>query len=338
MGVLSIPEHILTCLTAARRIIITAHEKPDGDAIGAALGLWHLLSRAGCPAVVAGVADVRPRLSFLAGLDSVVAAEALSAEEGDVLVVLDSGALDRIPAPLAALAGSMPTVCIDHHKSNTGFGQICWVDGAASSTGEMVWRLAQQAGWVLTREAAECLWVAIVTDTGRFAYDNTSGETLRVAAELVERGPVRTAAINDALYCHAPLRVLRLRQRAMASLQMLGEGIVAIVGIAQQDLNEMGCTLADTEDFVELPREIEGVEVAVFLYESDAGTTRVSMRTRGEHDAAALCAHFGGGGHARAAGCTVGAPLGAAREQIEQLLSAHVRCMSPASVNHTTNG
>ena len=324
MAVSAPPNTIVTHLEQAPRIVITAHEKPDGDAVGAALGLWHLLRAAGRPAVVAGLEGARPRLRFLPGLAQNVAAEAVAVEPGDLLVVLDSGALDRIPPPLAALAETVRTVCIDHHKSNLGFGDVAWVDGAASSTGEMIWRLAQSAGWPLTPEAAECLWVAIVTDTGRFAYENTSGATLRAAAELVEQGAVRTAWINDQLYCHAPLRVLRLQQRAMEGLQMVGEGRVAIVGTGPSDLTALGCTLADTEDFVELPREIEGVEIAVFMYETAQETTRVSMRTRGEHDAAALCAVFGGGGHMRAAGCTIGAKLDTAREQLVEHLKLHL--------------
>jgi len=173
----------------------------------------------------------------------------------------------------------------------------------------MVWRLLCRAGWPITRGVAEALWVGVATDTGRFAYDNVTPETLRCAAALVERG-VRTSFVNDQVYGNIPERRLRLQARAIESLERSQDGRVAMIYLTQVDFDACGATNFDTENFVDLARFVEGVQIAAFLYAGEGGkVTRVSLRMEPPYDAGEFCLRYGGGGHARAAGATLGSPL-----------------------------
>jgi phosphoesterase RecJ-like protein len=182
----------------------------------------------------------------------------------------------------------------------------------------MIWRLARQAGWKLNRRIAEALWVALITDTGRFAYESTSSATMTCAADLLAHG-VRTAWLNEEIYTLFDWRVLQLRKRAYGTLESWQEGRVTVVSLAHGDFAATGCTKADAEDIIEIPRAVRGSQVALFLYETEpqATVTRVSIRTRPPLDAIALAKRYGGGGHHRAAGATVPGTLAAARADLQ---------------------
>jgi bifunctional oligoribonuclease and PAP phosphatase NrnA len=313
---------ILERLRAAKRIVVTAHIRPDGDALGSALALAGLLRKQGKTVQVAldraeiGVAGV------LEGVDDLVPTTAAD-PRADLLVVVDCGAKNRMPEALIRWVGRLPTINIDHHPTNTRFGDLRWIDSHASSTGEMIWRLAQQAGWVLDRKLAEALWVALITDTGRFAYESTSAETLRCAADLLGYG-VRTAWLNEQIYTQFDWKVVQLRKRAYDSLEAWQDGCVTVVSLTYDDFTATGCTKADAEDIIEIPRSVRGSQIALFLYETepDATVTRVSIRTRPPLDAIVLARHYGGGGHHRAAGATVPGNLAAARADLQRVAFA----------------
>jgi len=224
---------------------------------------------------------------------------------------------------LQPLLDVLPSVSIDHHKTNPGFGSVSYVDPAASSTAELVWRVARQADWPLDQDTATALWVGVVTDTGRFAYDNTAPETLEFAADLLRRGRVATAAVNDQVYGNISEAQLRLQARAIDSLQLSPDGRVALMSLALSDYTDCGASVLDSENFVNLPRALRGVEVAGLLYESDhVGQTRLSLRSLPPWDASLFCARYSGGGHARAAGATLEMEIARARLLILQELTA----------------
>lgn len=312
---------VIAALDVPGRIVVTAHARPDGDALGAALALGRSLAQRGRDAVVALARDEIGAPAILEGVDALVAPVAI--EQAERLVCVDCGSIERLPEPLRVLVGRVPVVNIDHHPTNTCFGTVNWIDASCSSCGEMVWRLLRQAGWPLDRAIAEALWVAVVTDTGRFAHDSTRPATLRCGAELLRHG-VRTAWINDCLYGQFAERVLRLKARAYAGLETWAGGRAAVVSLTQADFDATGCTRADAEDIIEIPRSLRGSTVALFFYEAggDAHATRLSIRTREPLDATVLAALYGGGGHRRAAGCTVPLPMAEARRQVRERVEA----------------
>jgi phosphoesterase RecJ-like protein len=299
-------------IEGAGRIVVSGHARPDGDALGAALALGRCLAAAGRDAIVAGRPEELGAAGFLDGCAALVRPEE-AASGASLLVAVDCGDVERLPEPLRPLSGRIEVVNIDHHPTNARFGTWNWVDPAASSCGEMVWRLVRRAGWPLDRSAAEALWVAVVTDTGRFAYDSTRPATLRCAADLLRCG-VRTSWINDRLYGQFERRVLELRRRAYDTLEVWAGGLVACVTLTARDFAETGCSRADAEDVVDIPRSLRGSLGSLFFYEAgEPGTTRVSIRARPPLDATVLAMPFGGGGHRGAAGCTVDAPLADAK-------------------------
>jgi phosphoesterase RecJ-like protein len=231
--------------------------------------------------------------------------------------------MDRLPEPLRPRAASARILNIDHHATNTRYGETNWVDARASCAGEMVWKLARKMKWPLDRASAEALWVALVTDTGRFAHDHTRPATLRFGADLLRHG-VRTSFIDDRLYNLTNAGTMALRQRAYASLETWFDGRVALITLAREDFNETQTTKADAEDFVEIPRSLDTARVALFFYQNESPgveTTYVSIRARAPFDAARLAARFNGGGHLRAAGCNLEMPVADAKRAVQHALS-----------------
>jgi nanoRNase/pAp phosphatase (c-di-AMP/oligoRNAs hydrolase)/lysophospholipase L1-like esterase len=320
-----VPEDLVAALAGAKRVVVLSHVKPDGDAFGSALGLVGYLRAAGHAAISVGLEPVPQTYAFLEGIGSIVPAERYEPADGDVVAICDCGALDRIPAALREVAARLPSVCIDHHKTNSGFAGPAYIDPAASSASELVWRIGRRAGWPLDAPTAEALWVGLVTDTGRFAYDCTSPATLRCAADVLERGGVRTAVINELVYGQVSEAQLRLQARAIGSLVRSDDGRVAVICLTQDDYVACATTSVDSENFVDIARSIRGVNVAAFLYAGEGGrVSRLSLRSLPPHDASDFCQKRGGGGHARAAGATLPMPVPEARTQVLKDLEAWI--------------
>ena len=197
------------------------------------------------------------------------------------------------------------------------FGDVQIVDPDASSAGELVWRLAKWMEWKLDRSVAEALWVAMITDSGRFAYDSTRPGTLRAAGDILKHG-VRTAYINDIIYGTFSLKAIELKRIAWRSLHIWKNRKVAEVTLTRDDFRAVRGTKAEAEDIIEIPRSVARNEIALFFYQIPDRTkeTRCSIRTRGDWDATALAAKFGGGGHLKAAGCTIKATMNAAKRMM----------------------
>jgi phosphoesterase RecJ-like protein len=313
---------LLPFLQTPGRKLLTGHMRPDGDAMGATLALAHCLVQQGQDAIVAAEPADLGLVRFLEGSEAVVTPAAAAAMDIASIISLDCGTAQRLPEPLHPLLARLPVANIDHHRTNTRFGQINWIDAQAGSTSEMIWRLLRQARWPLDRISAEALWVGVVTDTGRFAYDQTSPRTLRCGADLLRFG-VRTAWINDRLYGSFDQKVLELKRRAFQTLEYWLEGRAAAITLTREDFAATGCTKTDAEDIIEIPRSLRNNVVALFFYQSgNEQSTRLSIRTRDPLDATLLALRYGGGGHARAAGCTIPAPLAAAKQEVQQLVAA----------------
>ena len=302
----------------AKSILISGHLSPDGDSLGSMIALSRMLRAAGKQAVA--TADVRAlgKPGFLEGVKDLVPLKKLKNAKFDLFIYVDASSPDRLPPEVRPFAEKLPTVTIDHHATSTPSG-ISILDASASSAGELVWQFAKWMEWEIDTASAEALWVAIVTDTGRFAYDSVKPGTMRAATDLLKRG-VRTSFINDILFNSFPMKAMELKRRAWRSLHVWKNRKVAEVTLSRDDFREVRGTKAEAEDVIEIPRSVAGNQIALFFYQIPDRTKeiRVSIRTRAMFDATALAKQFGGGGHVRAAGCTVKGSMAAAKRQIRK--------------------
>ena len=313
-------------IAGAKRILISGHLSPDGDALGSMLALARLLNAAGHQAFATADLNALGKLSFLDGVDALIPVRKLKRQRFDLFIAVDCGSFERMPPEVRPVAEKLPTICIDHHVTNTDFGDVSIVDPKASSTGEVIWRFAKWNEWKLDRASAEALWVAMITDSGRFAYDSTSPGTLRAAGDLLKYH-VRTAYINDIIYCEFSRKAIELKRIAWRSLHVWKNRKVAEVTLTRDDFRSVRGTKADVEDVIEIPRSVAKNEIALFFYQIPDRTkeTRCSIRTRGAWDATVLAAKFGGGGHIKAAGCTIKSPLAAAKRKMRSAVKEMIR-------------
>ena len=306
-------------IAASKRILVSGHLSPDGDSLGSMLALAQLLRNAGYEAYATADLNALGKPGFLEGVKDLIPVRKLKRQKRfDLFIAVDCASFERMPPEVRPVAEKLPKICIDHHVTNDGsFADVSIVDSKASSTGEIIWRIARWNEWNLDTAIAEALWVAIVTDSGRFAYDSTKPGTMRAAGDLLKHG-VRTALINDILYGTFPKKAIELKRIAWRSLHIWKNRKVAEVTLTRDDFREVRGTKADAEDIIEIPRSVARNEIALFFYQIPDRTkeTRCSIRTRGNWDATVLAGKFGGGGHVKAAGCTIKASMGAAKRQM----------------------
>lgn len=306
-------------IAASKRILVSGHLSPDGDSLGSMLALARLLRNAGYEASATADLNALGKPGFLEGVKDLIPVRKLKRQKRfDLFIAVDCASFERMPPEVRPVAEKLPKICIDHHVTNDGsFADVSIVDSKASSTGEIIWRIARWNEWNLDTAIAEALWVAIVTDSGRFAYDSTKPGTMRAAGDLLKHG-VRTALINDILYGTFPKKAIELKRIAWRSLHIWKNRKVAEVTLTRDDFREVRGTKADAEDIIEIPRSVARNEIALFFYQIPDRTkeTRCSIRTRGNWDATVLAGKFGGGGHVKAAGCTIKASMGAAKRQM----------------------
>ncbi len=310
--------NIFRLVRAKSSFLITGHMRPDGDLCGTAIALRSALVSLGRKARIVLPEAPPERYRQMDGAEYLEAFDG-SDLEADAVFVLDSAGIDRIGPVAAALPANAPIVSIDHHLSNTGFGDVSWVESEYSSTGEMLYELAKEGGWPLPGVACRALYAAIVTDTGRFSYSNTGAGALRTAAELVEFG-VSPVAMTRLLYHSKSKRELRLQERALASLTLAAGDRISTMSLYFTDFQELGAQPTDAQDLAALTVSMAGVELGAFLYELEAGkVTKCSLRGTGTVDVSKLAARFGGGGHAAASGCQLEMGLDAARELVVEV-------------------
>ena len=296
-------ERVAQSLQAARNPVIVSHIRPDGDALGACLGLAHMLALRGANALVAMDSPVPGMFAFLPGAEAIACSPDALTDDYDAVVILDVPDRRRMGEVRKWLTRGCPHVAIDHHPHIEQVGDPEWRDTAMSSTGEMVYALARHAGWAIPPEAATCLYAAIITDTGRFCFPNTRPGTLRAAADLMALG-ADCLRVVEHCYEREPFEIMALRAEAMATIRRHGDGRIAVMRMTQDMLKRHGVSLVDVHDFANIPRALEDVDVGVTLVELD-GAVKVSLRSRSGVNIAAVARHFDGGGHEQAAGCEI---------------------------------
>ena len=292
-------------LRARERFLLTAHEGPDGDALGSLLGLHHLLTQLGKDSVMFMAAKEFPLPIEYRFLPLEEVFHEPPADMSDRTVVfLDCGNIDRMPVDFLAEDGNL-VINIDHHHDNTLFGDVNLVDVAASSTAEIVYELAAALGAEITPEIASALYVGMVTDTGKFMYENTKARTHRIVAELIDAG-VGVDETYRRLYEHVPIEKLRLVSRALDGIQFHCDGLLVLSYVTAADYEATGAGEEMTEGLIDFLRSVEGGKVAALVRDlGDRGRSarKVSLRSSdGEVDVSAIARKHGGGGHKRAAG------------------------------------
>ena len=309
----------------AGRIVLLAHEHPDGDALGSTLGLAHVLRSFGKTGVVA-CADPPPAVfEFMPGIAEVQ--QDLADEAFDLVIALDAGELRRYGALYErhrAFLDQALIVNLDHHVTSAGCGQVNIIDPASAATAEIITLLLMQLGVEISRDAALCLLTGIITDTRSFEFSATTPRTLEVAAHLLRVGAM-PAEIVKPVYRITPLPKTRLWGQVLGAIESSPDGRLIWSVLTQEMLRNSRAT-ADMDDG--LPSyliDIQGAEIAALFKEHADGDPRVSLRTRHPYDAAAFAAYFGGGGHVRAAGFTFQGTLEAAKKTVLAYLERQLR-------------
>jgi phosphoesterase RecJ-like protein len=324
-------EQVLAELRAADKLLLTTHENPDGDALGSLLAMHWILEQLGKDSLMFMSPDEFPlpweyrNWTFGEGLAGTPPADVSER----TIVFLDCGNIDRMPVDFLQADG-LHILNIDHHHDNTRFGTVNLVVPEASCTAEIVWHLAKELGAEITPPVADALYTGLVTDTGKFMYENTSPEAHRMAAELIEAG-VEPHQIHRRLYEDLPFRRLQLLQRALSSVERHDGGAITIAHLVKDDYERTGALETDSEGVVDHMRAVEGTAVAVLVRELLAddreGLRKVSLRaTDGRVDVSRIARGFGGGGHPQAAGFSTALPYpqlvdelrGRVREQLHR--------------------
>ncbi len=296
-------------MLAADRIVLAGHINPDGDTLGSMLALTHALRALGKTAVPLSHHGVPDIYKWLPGAEWV---QNSTDERGfDLAVVCDTGTSERVGGALPAIESADRILCIDHHLAEGKLGDIRVVNAKVAATGELIYRLLRPMGAHLSKEIADCLMCAIITDTGAFRFMNVTPNTFRTAAALMRAGAC-PAEIGELVFENKSLGSIKLMGRAIDSIQLTPDGRAAWGCIKATDFEEMGLTDEDSEGIVNHIRAVRTAQVGVLFREVPGKKVRVSLRAREGYDVNRVAQAFGGGGHMLAAGCSVDPPLSSA--------------------------
>lgn len=297
----------------SKNIFIASHVQPDGDNIGSILALGLALKKIGKKVYVLKSDSLPSDYLFLPNVDIIHDYD--DELEIDLLITLDSSDENRLGKNKDLLERAEFIINIDHHISNTNFGHINIVDSSAAATGELVYKIVKEMDIPIDKDIATCIYTAISSDTGSFMYDNTRSETHEIISELLSLG-IDKSNININLYQNRSIERTMLFIKSLETLKLYFDNKVAVVKVTRNMLEDTGAKMEDTEGVVSFMREIAPVEIAILLKEFNENEIKVSMRSKRFVDVAAICDSFGGGGHIRAAGCTINLSMDYAEELI----------------------
>jgi len=314
-GLTDVADDVRRIIDSSHDIVCMAHKDADADSLGSALAFAATLRAIGkVPHPV--VPDPIPfTLSYLPGYEALER----EPERIDAIFTFDCATTGRFGEKRGLLeSGRFPVVNIDHHVSNSAYGSVNLIQPDASATGQVVFRLLRTLGLPITPDTATNLYAALLTDTGGFRHENTTEEALRLAADLVELG-ADPAWIALKSYKSRAVSTLRLEALAVARMRSELDGRLVWSEVTRAMLEEAGATWQETDGVIDVLQTIDSMTVAVLFKELQPDVTKISVRTRGDVDATDLCSPFGGGGHRRAAGAEIHAPMAVAQERVLQL-------------------
>jgi bifunctional oligoribonuclease and PAP phosphatase NrnA len=311
---------ILAEIEKSSSFLITSHESPDPDAVGSSLALANYLVSRGKDVTLYLCDPVPENCRFLPMAPQVL--QEVPERDFDLCFVLDVGEFRRAGKAITQNQRIARYINIDHHLGCDLFGVQNLVDAKACATAALVYRIIKAAGDEIDYPTALCIYTAILSDTGSFHYSNSDPEAFAIAGEMVAKG-VNAWDVNENLYESEPLQRIALLALALSDLTVSPSGEYASVTVTQEMYRQTGSSAEDTDRFINYPRSILGVQVALFFREIEAGLFKVGFRSKGKVDVAAVSASFGGGGHHNAAGCTVKGSLAEVKalvfERLEQM-------------------
>lgn len=310
-------KRILEQLYAHTRFLVLSHVSPDGDTIGSAVALCLALEKLGKDVVCAVDGDIPEKLGFLTGYFPVHSFADTPKEGYDCIIAVDAGDLGRLGKFGTLFEAMGETIVIDHHGTNTGYGKYNLIR-PYGATGQIILELLEVMGAKIDENMANALYAAISTDTGNFSYSNVDAALLHAAARLREQG-ADIPMLTERIYHVRSLGATKLLGQALERLQLHCGGRIASLYVLQADYAACGAVKEDCDELINYAREVEGVEIAIFLRETGEKTFKVSLRSKVYADVAKLAMQFQGGGHVHAAGCTA---QGSLEEALGTLLRA----------------
>lgn len=289
-------------LANVKTVAISGHIRPDGDCIGSCLGVWNYIQD-NYPDIQADVylEQIVPKFRFLKGAD-LVKTDCSEERNYDLFISLDASDRERLGEAVKYLDTAKRSVCVDHHITNPGFADENWIVADASSSSELAWEIMEEEK--ISKHTAEALYMGIAHDTGVFQYSNTSPKTMQIAGSLIAKGINFSQIVDNTFYKKTYIQN-QILGRALVESILLLDGRIIVGRVRQKDMEFYGAIPADLDGIVSQLRVTDGVEVAIFLYETGNHQYKVSLRSNGPVDVSAVCAYFGGGGHVKAAGCTM---------------------------------
>ena len=302
-----------TMIDQAGKIVILGHVNPDGDCVGSCLAVYNYIKEwDSTKAVTVRLERAPSKFSYLSGFDAI---ETEAGEETyDLCICLDSSDEERLGDFKSCFDRSAKTICIDHHITNRGYAQENVIDGHASSACEVVYGQLDES-----KRVAECIYTGIIHDTGVFKYSNTSRKTMEIAGRMMEKGIDFGTIIDGSFYKKTYMQSQILGRALLESITFLdGRCIFSVV--RKKDMDFYGVEKSDLDGIVDQLRVIDGIECAIFLYETGIHQFKVSLRSNSIVDVSRIAAYFGGGGHVRAAGCTMSGSV----HDVVNNLSAHI--------------
>nr|WP_300004563.1 bifunctional oligoribonuclease/PAP phosphatase NrnA [Tissierella sp.] len=307
-------EKAIELIKKSKTILIASHINPDGDNIGSSLALALALKSKEHNIWVLKSDIVPEKFSFLPGIELIEEYDPKNGEI-DLFIALDCGDEDRLGDNKSLLEVAKNTINIDHHISNTNFADVNIVDDKAAATGELVYYFIKQMNLEISKDVATNLYTAISTDTGSFKFESVTGDTHRIIADLLDYN-IDKNHINLNLYENMSFTQMKLFIKSLATLETFNGAEIGFIKVTQEMLKETGATFEDAEGIISFVRKIATVEAACILKELDKANIKVSLRTKTNLDASKICKAFNGGGHKRAAGCTIYKTIDEAQELV----------------------
>lgn len=317
MTVETTKKEMLQALRNSRRVLLTGHVGADGDSVGSILAVARWLEIEGIPFVIANEGVIPEIYQFLPGLYHFKRTEDIPFDQRDFdcALVMEASNLKRIGRVRDLIKDECCIINIDHHPDNNNFGQLNWVDAGASSAGEMIFGLFRMGEINITKDMATNLYTAIMTDTGRFHFSNTTPAALHAVAELVELG-ADPPTITDQVYFQQPANKILLTGLALSSMEILSHGSLCTLTISREMLEKTQSDKGNTEGIINKTMAVDGVQVGVLFTELEPNLTKVSFRSRCDVDVSQVAANFNGGGHKQASGANLPLPLAQARKTV----------------------
>ncbi len=307
-------------IDAAQTILVASHIDPDGDALGTQLAFAAYLHSIDKQVVLVRDGEIPDKYLFLPGVEniSLTSPEFLANLNFDTAVILECPDLKRIGRANQLLDSSVRVLNIDHHLDNADFGEVNWINSASSSVGEMVYEYFAWLGYSITPEVATALFTAIMTDTGRFRFNSTSARTLQIAGELVAAG-AKPQMITDQIYFSMQPEAMKLVGKILNEIEYHFNGKLCVLTMTNEMLKATGANKHDSEGIIDFTLFTKGVDAGLFIKEHSDSSVKASLRSRDGINVASIAAHFGGGGHFNAAGCTIEHPIDKARDMLLKL-------------------